>query len=231
MDVSDDDSEFVPGVEEVDPEEFDNKGKKRKTEEIARLEENELEAMWAEMNGGVKVAKKEEEKKELKVEAKKEQEVSHFFLLIDSGCLTYRFQKIKIDVSKLLGEIKEVDKPKMETEKVKYAGVDVEVGKTSSQRLLYAIHILYERIVVAVPEKNKKKDNVASIIEQLKGGKIKKINTIEKSQLDWDAHKATDKTVNEELNKHMKGGTYLEKVAFLKRTERREYEKERENKK
>lgn len=70
---------------------------------------------------------------------------------------------------------------------------------------------------------------MSRLMDDLKG-KTKRINTIEKSEMDWDEHKRKDKTVSDELNRHMKGGTYLEKQSFLKRAEIREYEIERDAK-
>jgi hypothetical protein len=72
---------------------------------------------------------------------------------------------------------------------------------------------------------------VDGLLQSLKNNnnKPKKINTVEKSEIDWDMNKQ-DKAVKEELRVHLKSGTYLEKISFLKRAELREYELEREAK-
>ena len=46
--------------------------------------------------------------------------------------------------------------------------------------------------------------------------------------MDWSAVKAADADVEEDLERHMKGKTYLEEQEFLKRAELREYEQERD---
>merc|ERR1711991_410607 len=181
MNLLDDDSsgsEFVPAVEEEDPDEK-IAVKKRKTEpEVELLEENELDDLWAEMNGGAD--KKSVTNSKPAVEGKKSVAKS-----------ATKPAAPAVDVNALLAQLEQAEKPKMTTETVKYAGVDVEV------------------------EVKAKKDNsnISNLIDGLKG-KTKKISTIDKSQIDWEAHKQKDKTVQDELDKHMKSGTYLEKVSF-----------------
>ena len=59
----------------------------------------------------------------------------------------------------------------------------------------------------------------------------RKLNIIDKSKLDWKEYKREHKQVQEELNNYTKGGErYTEKQEFLKRTEMREYEMERDAK-
>ncbi len=115
-----------------------------------------------------------------------------------------------VDISKLMAEI-EGSEPKLEKEKVRFAGEEIEV-------LVHA-------------DKKKKKaptSGVDGLLDSLKS-KPKKISTVEKSEIDWDMQKQ-DKAVQEELRLHLKSGTYLEKISFLKRAELREYELEREGK-
>ncbi len=113
-----------------------------------------------------------------------------------------------VDVSSLLAEL-DRSKPQLEKETVKFAGEEVEV---------------------LVKSKKKEEGGVAGLIESLKPKATRKINTVQKSELDWEAHKEADKGVQDELQSHMKGQTYLEKVSFLKRAELREYEIERDGK-
>tara|TARA_B100001142_G_scaffold35109_1_gene30991 strand:+ start:1872 stop:2069 length:198 start_codon:yes stop_codon:yes gene_type:complete len=51
---------------------------------------------------------------------------------------------------------------------------------------------------------------------------------LDKSKMDWSAVKAADADVEEDLERHKKGKTYLEEQEFLKRAELREYEQERD---
>ena len=59
--------------------------------------------------------------------------------------------------------------------------------------------------------------------------KKSKVNVIEKSRLDWDTYKRDNVQEAEELEAFKKSGTrYTEKQDFLKSTELRQYEKERD---
>ena len=55
-----------------------------------------------------------------------------------------------------------------------------------------------------------------------------KLNVLEKSRKDWSEFKE-EKQINEELESYKKsGGKYTDRVAFLQRSELREYEQERD---
>lgn len=159
-----------------------------------RLEADDLDALWADMNGG---------------SAAKKPAISP---AATTATVAAPPAAPAVDVSKLLAELQSAHTPEVATETVKFAGVDVQVA-------------------VVVPKNNNKgtPDNVANLINQLKG-KTRQINSVQKSELDWEAHKAQDKLVGDELQQHMRGGTYLEKQSFLKRAELREYELERQGK-
>lgn len=58
--------------------------------------------------------------------------------------------------------------------------------------------------------------------------KAKKLNVLDKSKMDWKEVKEGDAAMEEDLEKHKKGKTYLEQQDFLKRAELREYEIERD---
>lgn len=47
--------------------------------------------------------------------------------------------------------------------------------------------------------------------------KGKKMTTLEKSQMDWDSHMATETKLADEVAQHRKTGGFLEKQAFLER--------------
>jgi len=66
-----------------------------------------------------------------------------------------------------------------------------------------------------------------AVLASLQGAK--KVNVLEKSRGDWGEFKKGDTQVEEELEAYKKsGGKYLDKVDFLKRSEVREYEAERD---
>lgn len=72
----------------------------------------------------------------------------------------------------------------------------------------------------------KKKGGVAGVLSRLMNKK-QKINTLEKSKLDWDNFKRTE-GIAEDLKNHNKGKDgYLEKQAFLQRTDERQFEVEK----
>lgn len=58
--------------------------------------------------------------------------------------------------------------------------------------------------------------------------KTRKLNVLDKSKMDWKDVKEGDADMEEDLEKHKKGKTYLEEQDFLKRAELREYEIERD---
>ncbi|XP_065828786.1 craniofacial development protein 1-like isoform X2 [Oscarella lobularis] len=65
---------------------------------------------------------------------------------------------------------------------------------------------------------------LANLVKGL--GKTTKISTLEKSKLDWKSF-TTQEGLAEELKLHNKDG-YLERQAFLERTDHRQYEREKE---
>ncbi|KAI0064881.1 hypothetical protein BV25DRAFT_1822648 [Artomyces pyxidatus] len=54
-------------------------------------------------------------------------------------------------------------------------------------------------------------------LADLPSAKAKKISTLEKSALDWEAHVASQKESKDELEANRRSGGYLEKVQFLQR--------------
>jgi len=55
------------------------------------------------------------------------------------------------------------------------------------------------------------------------------VNVLDKTKMDWQDYKAADTAVEEELEAHKRSGAqYLDRQEFLKRTELREYELERD---
>lgn len=58
--------------------------------------------------------------------------------------------------------------------------------------------------------------------------KTRKLNVLDKSKMDWKEVKDADAEMEEDLERHKRGKTYLEEQDFLKRAELREYEIERD---
>ena len=64
----------------------------------------------------------------------------------------------------------------------------------------------------------------SSLLDRLGLGKKQKLSTLEKSRLDWDAHKQSEALV-EDLESHRRGkDSYVEKKAFLERSELRQHD-------
>ena len=205
----DDDSsgeEFVPEEEAPEPDEQVRGRKKRKEAPVELLADAELDSLWAEMNGGAAPARAPAPRPAARGQAP-----------AAAGPAA--------DLDALLAQVQQADRPAMATETVRFAGEEVQVKVKVRREETRVCHVTLN----AAPQSKPKTDNVSALLDDLKS-KPKKISTIEKSEMDWEAHKQQDKTVSEELNRHMRGGTYLEKVSFLKRAELREYEIEREAK-
>ena len=64
----------------------------------------------------------------------------------------------------------------------------------------------------------------SSVLDRLGIGKKQKLSTLEKSRLDWQAHKDSE-ALTEDLESHRRGkDSYVEKKAFLQRSETREHD-------
>ena len=76
-------------------------------------------------------------------------------------------------------------------------------------------------------KEKEKKSGIDAVLASLEAAK--KVNVLDKSRDDWGQFKKTDTQVEAELDAYKKSGAkYLDKVDFLKRTELREYEAERD---
>jgi len=63
-----------------------------------------------------------------------------------------------------------------------------------------------------------------SILDRLGIGKKQKLSTLEKSRLDWSAHKQSE-ALTDDLDSHRRGKeSYVERKAFLERSEAREHD-------
>ena len=85
------------------------------------------------------------------------------------------------------------------------------------------------RVAVALVARIKiaaKGGGLDSVLLQME--KAKKLNVLDKSKMDWKEVKEGDAEMEEDLERHKKGKTYLEEQDFLKRAELREYEIERD---
>jgi len=99
-----------------------------------------------------------------------------------------------------------------------YAGKEVEVVKMVD---------LAERDQMLNKQKRAAQGGLEAMVAAL--NKKSKVNVIQKSRLDWDTYKRDNVQEAEELEAFKKSGTrYTEKQNFLKSTELRQYEKERD---
>ena len=105
------------------------------------------------------------------------------------------------------------------TETRNFAGKQMEVTKTyeSGSR---------EAKAAARRDAAQSRGGLDSVLLQME--KQRKLNVLDKSKMDWKEVKASDASMEEDLEKHKKGKTYLEEQDFLKRAELREYEIERD---
>jgi hypothetical protein len=63
-----------------------------------------------------------------------------------------------------------------------------------------------------------------SVLDRLGIGKKQKLSTLEKSRLDWSAHKQSE-ALTDDLDSHRRGKeSYVERKAFLERSEAREHD-------
>lgn len=203
-------SEFVPDVEDEDDDE-ERGGKRRKQDEpvveyvvasclganalmmCRQLGQEDLNALWEEMNGGKGVVAKKalnypSVQQKSPPPAGTDVDVNKLLAGTCVGVL-YCFSSL------FLQELASADKPELKTETVKFAGADVQVTVKSNAK------------------QSGRPSNVDGIIDQLKGyglffvecfsfvkqRKTRRINTIEKSEIDWEHHKATDRKVGEEV--------------------------------
>ena len=100
-----------------------------------------------------------------------------------------------------------------------FAGKEMEVTKTYAEGSREAKNAM-RRDAAA------KGGGLDSVLLQME--KTKKLNVLDKSKMDWKEVKDGDAEMEEDLERHKKGKTYLEEQEFLKRAEVREYEIERD---
>jgi hypothetical protein len=204
---SSNDSSYV--LEEPDDEDEKESGKRRKVEpEVQLLKEEELDDLWAEMNAAPAKPKVPPPQPRAATSVVAGKKVAPVAAAAAAPV---------VDVSSLLAEL-DSGKPSVEKEVVRFAGQEVEVTVAAKKK---------QAVAAAAKTESSGLDN---LLDSLRPKAAKKINTVQKSEIDWESHKHTDKGVQEELETHMKGQTYLDKVSFLKRAELREYELEREGK-
>ena len=105
------------------------------------------------------------------------------------------------------------------TETRNFAGKQMEVTKTYETGSREAKQ-------AAKRDAAEKQGGLDAVLLQME--KQKKLNVLDKSKMDWKEVKQGDASMEEDLEKHKKGKTYLEEQDFLKRAELREYEIERD---
>ncbi|PRW18331.1 craniofacial development 1 [Chlorella sorokiniana] len=108
------------------------------------------------------------------------------------------------------------------TEQRRFAGQTITVNKEVAKDSKEAQKA--EAEAAAAAKKQAGLDAVLASLQQ-----AKKVTVLDKSRADWKDFKKTDDTIEEELEMHKRSGDqYLDKQAFLKDAELREYEKERD---
>ena len=100
-----------------------------------------------------------------------------------------------------------------------FAGKEMEVTKTYAEGSKEAKQ-------AAKRDAAAKSGGLDGILLQME--KTRKLNVLDKSKMDWKDVKEGDAEMEEDLEKHKRGKTYLEEQDFLKRAELREYELERD---
>ena len=100
-----------------------------------------------------------------------------------------------------------------------FAGKEMEVVKTYAEGSREAKQ-------AAKRDAAAKGGGLDSVLLQME--KARKLNVLDKSKMDWKEVKEGDAEMEEDLERHKKGKTYLEEQDFLKRAELREYEIERD---
>jgi hypothetical protein len=85
-----------------------------------------------------------------------------------------------------------------------------------------------EKVTISVPTppslKRPAASSSASVLDRLGIGKKQKISTLEKSRLDWAAHKESE-SLTDDLDSHRRGkDSYVERKAFLERSELRQHD-------
>ncbi|KAI7845227.1 hypothetical protein COHA_001271 [Chlorella ohadii] len=110
------------------------------------------------------------------------------------------------------------------TEQRRFAGQTITVNKEVAKDSKEAQKAAAEAEAAAAAKKQAGLDAVLASLQQ-----AKKVTVLDKSRADWKDFKKTDETIEEELEMHKRSGDqYLDKQAFLKDAELREYEKERD---
>jgi len=107
------------------------------------------------------------------------------------------------------------------TETRRFAGQDVQVTREVERG---------SKEAEALQKKAKKAAETSGLDKFLEDLQTKKkVNIMEKSKMEWNQLKSKDSTMEDELERHKRSANkYLEKVNFLKKTELRQYELERD---
>lgn len=109
------------------------------------------------------------------------------------------------------------------TETRRFAGREIEVTRLVEQDSKEAA----EAAKKAAQAQSLKASGLDSLLSQYQ--KKKNVSVLDKTRIDWQQYKKTADGVEEELEEYKKSDKrYLDKVAFLKDAELRQYEKERD---
>lgn len=126
-----------------------------------------------------------------------------------SSSTTTNDSKVKIEIPK--PEVP-IPKPTATNKIFEYAGEKVLVPVTTTT------------IIPSLKRPAASSTTSNSVLDRLGIGKKQKLSTLEKSRLDWNAHKESESLI-EDLDSHRRGkDSYVEKTAFLQRSEIREHD-------
>jgi len=202
---SDEDSEdedYEPGSEESEPEQ------EPQELNVSSSKKRKCESGDEEVSGGLSDAEAQNEKdkqKETTVDAKKADEIWSSFL---SDVKSEQVNKSKATTAP-------IDDKAKETIKEDQASTIATQAKSVQQQPKPV-----SKFSIA------KAGGMASLLNKI--NKKPKINTLEESRQQWNEYKQSE-DLNEELAAHSKGKSgFLERTAFLNRTDLREFEREKE---
>lgn len=111
-------------------------------------------------------------------------------------------------------------KPVIKTKVFEFAGEKIVVPVTTSAAATTTTAATSKES----PSLKRPTTSATSVLDRLGIAKKQKLSTLEKSRLDWSVHKQSESLI-EDLDSHRRGkDSYVEKKAFLQRTELREHD-------
>lgn len=170
-------------------------------------------------NEGIKKPKKQSsDEPEEKQKPEEKQDAQSLYARLKATCAVKKPPAEAERTEKKAAEDNDKNKKVTVTTVYDFAGEKVSVTKEVSATTLST----------AKPVGQKRGGGGGGLLSSILGPKPKKMSTLDKSKLDWQKYK-TSTGISESLDKIKKSNdSFLEKKAFLNRTEQRQYEIERE---